>query len=1000
MAITFKSREGQLYEVPEENAQQAISEGWSPAAPEEIAAYDQRKHFQGREAEAGGLALARGFSFGLSDLALGPHGAGVYSGDELQGLRDTEGLEGANIIGETVGTVLPAILSGGSSLLATGAKATAAGAAAVAERAAAQGVQTLIGSGAQSLAGRVAQKVIPQAAGGAIGGGLWGAGRAVSEYGMDETPELTAERLLAHISDGVKFGAGAGAVGASIEGLLGAASKRIRRAATGRPVIAEAVPEGAPPQVAANSERAAKMRAEEASAADRGVDLGDVDLDAVDDTGELGGLVGAGLSAIGRGTKWATDVIEGVGEREGKTLLNTLRRIGVDVPDSPEMVRRGFDFRMSENSALRKRGLEKIAPEMLTSDPRFKSVIEDTGNARPLSERITEFVQAKAVEGAQLKNQVVDQLDQLAQPEERWFGPAVATRLRNEVIDPLAKGPTSGRALARQLEEQAAELEARGMMTFREAEEFVTKLDDEVFKASGNSDRPAAKAWTKTRFIIKQETRDQLKNVAERIGQPELYAAYREGSLQYGALKTMHAGAVKRLLNAKDSNNLISLGDRLTGNLGATLGGIGGAIAAPFSLPLAAALGVSGILLNKWARERLPFKMALWLKQADRPGPEAILAKGFHKQVSKTLEEETIQFSGARARQVATAQEAEAAAAAGLVDPLAAKSAVDPTGVTSIPGGPLTPPPEPPQSVFGKFSPVLSEAAAESPAALFATHALLSTVSPEYVEQMEKAGFADMTPEEDSEAFEKAVQLQAVGQEVGKHQKKLADEAAMFASGRRGSSERVQPMNAAQMREQLDDLVSLVTHPETLGERVDPGGTLAGLAPAVGGAVSGTVQRAAEVLQQVAPTPPPESTVKTYGSEWSPSRDQIAKYARVARAVMRPMSLMEDMRRGAVSVEAVEAVRFVYPNLLERMGQAYIEAATETGARFTYQQRILLSALIGQPMDPSLDPAAGASYQQTSQAAAARAANQTKPTGQRVKIPNSQTASQRIESRG
>ncbi len=84
---------------------------------------DDAKYGSGHTLEAATLGAARTLSFGGSDVAL--KASGAYTGDELRGKENAN--KAASIAGEVGGFVLPAILSGGTSLVAEGAAGLGAG---------------------------------------------------------------------------------------------------------------------------------------------------------------------------------------------------------------------------------------------------------------------------------------------------------------------------------------------------------------------------------------------------------------------------------------------------------------------------------------------------------------------------------------------------------------------------------------------------------------------------------------------------------------------------------------------------------------------------------------------------------------------------------------------------------------------------------------------------------------------------------------------------------
>lgn len=221
---------GRVLETDAANAAQVLGgeDGLELAGNRQLDAAREAKQFGGvgQGLKAVGAGAARGLTFGLSDVAATQFG-GESARQELAGLKEHRGvLSGA---GEVGGMLLPLALSGGAAAPIEGAEAGAGilGGAARVAGALPRGVAALgegaadiagnvVGRGATSLVGRVAQKAIPMAAGGALEGAAYGAGQTISEAALGDE-ELTAEKLLAGAGHGALIGGVAG-------GALGAIS--------------------------------------------------------------------------------------------------------------------------------------------------------------------------------------------------------------------------------------------------------------------------------------------------------------------------------------------------------------------------------------------------------------------------------------------------------------------------------------------------------------------------------------------------------------------------------------------------------------------------------------------------------------------------------------------------------------------------------------------------------------------------------------------------------
>ena len=159
---------------------------------------------------------ASGLTLGLSDYAL--TGTGAMTPGQLNASRTTF----SNKVGDVIGTLAPAILSGGDSLLAKGAMATPMGLVGRAGAAAEGGVSRLMKTFAMEGAlGEAAGPILKLAARGATEGALMNAAHTTTEA-LTQNKPLSAEALVSSFGDGFltggAMGAGLGAIGAAFGG--------------------------------------------------------------------------------------------------------------------------------------------------------------------------------------------------------------------------------------------------------------------------------------------------------------------------------------------------------------------------------------------------------------------------------------------------------------------------------------------------------------------------------------------------------------------------------------------------------------------------------------------------------------------------------------------------------------------------------------------------------------------------------------------------------------
>lgn len=162
---------------------------------------------------------ASGASFGLSDQVLTK--SGISTQEELRERRKRNST--AATAGEITGVVGPALLSGGSSLIAKSVGAgvkTAARAGGAIERLTAKGLTKLLAeTGKKSLAREVLKKSIAKGAGSAVEGSFYGAGKLISEEALGNA-DFNAENFISHVGTAALLGGVAGSAFGTVEAVV------------------------------------------------------------------------------------------------------------------------------------------------------------------------------------------------------------------------------------------------------------------------------------------------------------------------------------------------------------------------------------------------------------------------------------------------------------------------------------------------------------------------------------------------------------------------------------------------------------------------------------------------------------------------------------------------------------------------------------------------------------------------------------------------------------
>lgn len=192
---------GKMYSVPAEKVGVVLDAGGRFATPDESHAATAEEDYANHPAEAALYGGARGLTLGLSDKAAAAVGSEVGAAERLAGIKEHNA--GVSTATELGGMALPALIPGlgGATIAGRVAEAGMAADAAVAAK----------------LGGGVLAKAAGRVVGGAIEGGAFGGGMALSEAAL-ENQDLSAEALLSSVGQGAVFGAaGSLAAGSALD---------------------------------------------------------------------------------------------------------------------------------------------------------------------------------------------------------------------------------------------------------------------------------------------------------------------------------------------------------------------------------------------------------------------------------------------------------------------------------------------------------------------------------------------------------------------------------------------------------------------------------------------------------------------------------------------------------------------------------------------------------------------------------------------------------------
>jgi hypothetical protein len=176
-----------------------------------------------------------------------------------------------------------------------------------------------------------------------------------------------------------------------------------------------------------------------------------------------------------------------------------------------------------------------------------------------------------------------------------------------------------------------------------------------------------------------------------------------------------------------------------------------------------------------------------------------------------------------------------------------------------------------------------------------------------------------------------------------------------------------------------DELSSLMADPQGMADRVAANSTELEMAtPKLARAMAAKTAETVTYLYGKLPKRPPQPTLTPLAQDWAPSMAEVSKFARTYTAAMDPLSVLDDLERGTITREAVDAIRQLYPDLHQKMLTKIQEQVGSRTEPLDYTDRVQLSILFGTPLDPSMQPERIAQYQQSVQG---QAPNPQPPTG-------------------
>jgi hypothetical protein len=129
-------------------------------------------------------------------------------------------------------------------------------------------------------------------------------------------------------------------------------------------------------------------------------------------------------------------------------------------------------------------------------------------------------------------------------------------------------------------------------------------------------------------------------------------------------------------------------------------------------------------------------------------------------------------------------------------------------------------------------------------------------------------------------------------------------------------------------------------------------------APGAADEATGVIARA---TQHLASKLPPEGPPDPFGKPYQPSPAELSAFNRAAGIAQNPASILDEIRRGTIHPDHVEALATIYPSIHRQMQMEIMDRlalVTSKGEHVPFKTRMGLSLFLGGNLDPLLSPEA------------------------------------------
>lgn len=128
-------------------------------------------------------------------------------------------------------------------------------------------------------------------------------------------------------------------------------------------------------------------------------------------------------------------------------------------------------------------------------------------------------------------------------------------------------------------------------------------------------------------------------------------------------------------------------------------------------------------------------------------------------------------------------------------------------------------------------------------------------------------------------------------------------------------------------------------------------------APQIKAALTSKLMSGVTYLAQQMPQDPMAGTsIMANKTNFTPSDAAVSKFMRQVDAVSTPIKVIERLASGRVSMEEIQALKTVHPDIYQKLQTSVINGIMEHGDKIPYERRLQIGQLFNTPTDYSMQP--------------------------------------------